>query len=85
MKTIIILLFSLFLFSCTTHKYLVAVDKDNDLKVYYTNDVLFVDSVLNVEVVDVLKNDSTINSIISYEIRIKDKTQIKSVYYERKK
>lgn len=85
MKTIIILLFTLFLFSCTTHKYLVAVDKDNDLKVYYTNDVLFVDSVLNVEVVDVLKNDSTINSIISYEIRIKDKTQTKSVYYERKR
>jgi len=85
MKTIIILLFTLFLFSCTTHKYLVAVDKDNDLKVYYTNDVLFVDSVLNVEVVNVIKNDSTINSIISYEIRIKDETQTKSVYYERKR
>ena len=85
MKTIITLLFTLFLFSCTTHKYLVAVDKDNDLRVYKTDDISFVDSLLNVEVVNILKNDSIINSIISYEIRIKDKTQIKSVYYERKK
>ena len=85
MKTVITLLFTLFLFSCTTHKYLVAVDKDNDLRVYKTDDILFVDSLLNVEVVNILKNDSTINSRISYEIRIKDKTQTKSVYHERKK
>ena len=84
MKIIIILL-ALFLFSCTTHKYLVAVDKNNNLEVYYTDDVLFVDSVFNVEFKGFLKNDTIINSIIFYEIRIKTETQSKSVYYERKK
>jgi len=82
---IITLFLAISLLSCTTHKYLVAIDKDNDLKVYHTDDVSFVDSVFNEEFKQFFKNDTIINSIIFYEIRIKTETESKNIYYERKK
>lgn len=85
MKTITILLLTLFLFSCTTKKYVVSVEKNSKLEVYKTDNEFFVDSIFNVEFENFLINDSIIKSSIFYEIRMKDNTQSKSVYYEQKK
>lgn len=85
MKTIIILLLTLFLFSCTTEKYVVSVEKNSKLEVYKTDRESFVDSIFNVEFENFLINDSIIKSSIFYEIRMKDSIQSKSVYYEKKK
>lgn len=81
MKIFIIVLFIGILCSCSSEKYIVAIEHDNELKVYKTNDIAFVDSTFKAEFGDT----SLIKNSIFYEIRMKDSLQSKSVYYERKR